>query len=215
MPVRPPCSVYHQWTRRRPHAGHWAGRRLTPDDLTAEGRLEPFQHGVGFRWRYPHLQADTVPAGYQDRVRARPSHGRRVWVQPPGLDGRGARALHVMKLVERFTDAAGDAKPVYLEFGLDTSVYPPWASQKTTRRSPSPGPSGGSASGSRRRRSRPARRCPGEKFTCGPFSNDAPFPLATCAGVDARYRSGALADFVRAYEAALGWEWGDAACNAS
>ncbi|KAH8099980.1 phosphoglycerate mutase-like protein, partial [Cristinia sonorae] len=41
---------------------------LGHDDLTAPGRAQLFQHGVDFRLTYPHLEATTILAGFQDRV---------------------------------------------------------------------------------------------------------------------------------------------------
>jgi acid phosphatase len=41
---------------------------LGVNDLTAPGRQQLFDAGVKYRLRYPHLNATTVLAGYQDRV---------------------------------------------------------------------------------------------------------------------------------------------------
>ena len=63
-----------------------------------------------------------------------------------------------------------------------------------------------------------------EKFTCktsfkGPqvrlVLNEAPLPLTTCAHMDWRYGSCALADFVASHKTAAERTWGDKTWNAT
>ncbi|KAL0948620.1 hypothetical protein HGRIS_010429 [Hohenbuehelia grisea] len=319
---------------------------LGHDDLTAMGRRQLFDHGVDFRLKYPHLIADSVLAGDQDRVIesaqwfAQGYFGRTwtnissaafstiaednvtiSWITPmdtcpkwqyafggnavttwgtvylpaitrrlnklipgvgftdndthgalyacaydyaalgvspwcnvftkqelanfeyeldllmngafgynlPGNMGATLGALFVNKLVERFSNATGDAKPVYLEFGHDTTIDMALAALGLAKDTP-PLSAKGPARPSRKFRT--SQQVPfgaqmiWEKFTCsssfkGPqirlVLNDAPFPLRSCArtSADSRFGSCAFESFVKANSASTSLKWGDAAWNAT
>ncbi|TBU32593.1 phosphoglycerate mutase-like protein, partial [Dichomitus squalens] len=146
----------------------------------------------------------------------------------PSPMGEVLGGLLVRKVVERFTNASGAAKPVYLEFGHDTTIdlaltalglakdTPPLSAQGPVRRA---------------RKFRTSTQVPfaaqmvWERFSCSAsfggapqvrlVLNDAPFPLSTCARMDARYGTCSLADFVASNAASAQHSWGDARWNAT
>ncbi|KAF8559780.1 phosphoglycerate mutase-like protein [Imleria badia] len=122
-------------------------------------------------------------------------------------------AFYVKKLIERLTNATGDAKPLYLEFGHDTSILLPLSTmglnKDTLPLSPRRAPV--------HRRFRTSQQTPfaasmvWEKFTCkksfeGPqvrlVLNGATFPLFICENSmeDKIYGTCSLAEFARVNE---------------
>ncbi|RDX57456.1 phosphoglycerate mutase-like protein [Lentinus brumalis] len=145
----------------------------------------------------------------------------------PGDMGPVLGGLFVKKLAERFTNATGDAQPVYLEFGHDTTIDMALTALGLAKDTPALSATGPAK---RRRKFRTAHQVPfaaqmlWEKFSCtasfeGPqvrlVLNDSPFPLATCTHMDRRYGSCALDDFVAAHAGSVEHSWGDARWNAT
>ena len=126
-----------------------------------------------------------------------------------------------------FTNSTGDAKPVYLEFGHDTTIDMALTGLGLAKDTPTLSAKGPVRSNRKFRTSYQvpfAAQMLWEKFSCtssfdGPqvrlVLNDAPFPLATCKGVDRRYGSCALDDFVASYASSIEHSWGDARWNAT
>ncbi|KAF7327933.1 Phosphoglycerate mutase-like protein [Mycena kentingensis (nom. inval.)] len=147
----------------------------------------------------------------------------------PGAMGPTLGTLYVNKLIERFTNATGDAQEMYLEFGHDTTIDMALTAlglAKDTPALPSSGPVPA------KRAFRTSQQVPfsaqmvWEKFTCtssctGPqirlLLNDAPYPLAGCAKnkFDRTYGTCALEAFVEANSFSTGIVWGDESWNAT
>ncbi|KIJ69292.1 hypothetical protein HYDPIDRAFT_145178 [Hydnomerulius pinastri MD-312] len=120
-------------------------------------------------------------------------------------------SFYINKLIERFTNASGDAKPLYLEFGHDTSILLPLSTmglnKDTSPLSPHRMPA--------HRTFRTSEQTPfaanmiWERFSCqksfeGPhirlLLNGVTYPLTTCekSGKDRRFGTCALSEFVKA-----------------
>ena len=127
----------------------------------------------------------------------------------------------------RFTNATGDAKPVYLEFGHDTTIDLALTALGLARDRP---PLSAAGPVRAHRLWRTSQQVPfaaemvWERFACarsfaGPqvrlVLNGAPVRLAGCKGVSAAYGSCALEEFVKANEASVKGAWGDARWNAT
>ncbi|KAI0366123.1 phosphoglycerate mutase-like protein [Pilatotrama ljubarskyi] len=151
----------------------------------------------------------------------------------PGSMGEVLGSLYVSKLVERFTNSTGDAKPAYLEFGHDTTIDLALTALGLAKDTP-PLSATGPVRASRKWRTSQqvpfAAQMLWEKFTCrsstfsgsharGPqvrlLLNDAPFPLSTCAHMDKKFGSCSLEDFVASHKASAERKWGDAVWNAT
>ncbi|KAI0661591.1 phosphoglycerate mutase-like protein [Cubamyces menziesii] len=145
----------------------------------------------------------------------------------PGSMGEVLGSLYVSKLVERFTNSTGDAKPLYLEFGHDTTIDLVLTALGLAKDTP-PLSAKGPVRANRKWRTTLqvpfAAQMVWEKFTCktsfkGPqvrlVLNEAPLPLTTCAHMDWRYGSCALADFVASHKTAAERTWGDKTWNAT
>ncbi|KAI0768162.1 phosphoglycerate mutase-like protein [Trametes elegans] len=144
----------------------------------------------------------------------------------PNLMGKVLGSLYVSKLVERFTNATGDAKPAYLEFGHDTTIDMALTGLGLAEDSP---PLSARGPVRANRKWRTSEQVPfgaqmlWEKFRCESsfdgapqvrlLLNDAPFPLSTCKGVDRRYGSCGLAEFLGSYATQAETTFGDAAWN--
>ncbi|KAF9227673.1 phosphoglycerate mutase-like protein [Gyrodon lividus] len=138
-----------------------------------------------------------------------------------GVSGHASRgdpgpllgAFYIKKLIERFTNTTGDARPLYLEFGHDTSILMPLSTmglnKDTLPLSPHHMPM--------HRKFRTSQQAPfaanmvWEKFSCkksfaGPqirlLLNRATFPLTICdkSEEDRKYGTCALSEFVKANE---------------
>ncbi|KAI0649365.1 phosphoglycerate mutase-like protein [Trametes meyenii] len=145
----------------------------------------------------------------------------------PNNMGEVLGSLFVNKLVERFTNSTGTAKPVYLEFGHDTTIDMALTALGLAKDAHPLSASGPVRANRNWRTSQQvpfAAQMLWEKFTCktsfrGPqvrlVLNDAPFPLATCKRMDKHLGSCALDDFVAAHAESAKRTWGDAAWNAT
>nr|VWO95905.1 Major glycerophosphoinositol permease GIT3 (GroPCho permease GIT3) (Glycerophosphodiester transporter GIT3) [Ganoderma boninense] len=135
--------------------------------------------------------------------------------------------LLVQKVVERFTNSTGDAKPIYLEFGHDTTIDLAMTALGLAKDTP-PLSAKGPVPPNRKWRTsyqvQFAAQMVWEKFSCtksfsGPqvrlVLNEAPMPLVGCKTVDKRYGSCALDDFVSSNAASAQHSWGDARWNAT
>ncbi|KAH7889343.1 phosphoglycerate mutase-like protein [Phlebopus sp. FC_14] len=156
-----------------------------------------------------------------------------------GMSGMGAYLLpdnmgpllgsvYVNKLIERLTNANGDAKELYLEFGHDVSILLILAAMGLNEDIPP-------LSGDHirpHRRFRTSEQTPfaaqmiWEKFSCaksfkGPqvrlLLNDATYPLSICekSRMDKRYGTCSLHEFIKANSYSTGVQYGDAMWNAS
>ncbi|KAJ7106225.1 phosphoglycerate mutase-like protein [Mycena epipterygia] len=148
----------------------------------------------------------------------------------PGAMGPTLGTLFVNKLIERFSNATGDAQQMYLEFGHDTTIDMALTALGLAK-DKKPLPSSGPVPANRAFRT--SNQVPfsaqmvWEKFTCasscgkGPqirlLLNDAPFPLPACAhsSFDAAHGSCAFDAFVKSNGFSTGIKWGDAAWNAT
>ncbi|RPD61200.1 phosphoglycerate mutase-like protein [Lentinus tigrinus ALCF2SS1-7] len=145
----------------------------------------------------------------------------------PGDMGPVLGSLFVKKLAERFTNSTKDAKPVYLEFGHDTTIDMALTALGLAKDKPALSAKGPARSSRKFRTSLQvpfAAQMLWEKFSCtasfeGPqirlVLNDAPFPLATCRHMDRKYGSCALDDFVVSHADSIAYSWGDARWNAT
>ncbi|KAH7906747.1 phosphoglycerate mutase-like protein [Hygrophoropsis aurantiaca] len=140
----------------------------------------------------------------------------------PAVLGPMLGALYVNKLIERFQDTAGDAKPMYLEFGHDTTIIFALAALGLAKDDPPLGPGGMDP----RRKFRTSDQVPfaanmvWERITCGTsFSgpqirlvlNERTFPLDVCAKTeeDEVYGTCSLENFVAANKFSTGIEYDD------
>ncbi|KAI0073451.1 phosphoglycerate mutase-like protein [Panus rudis PR-1116 ss-1] len=136
-------------------------------------------------------------------------------------------AVYVDKLIERFTNSSGDAQPVYLEFGHDTTIDFTLTGLGLAKDTP-PLPVKGPVPAKRKWRTSTqvpfAAQMVWEKFSCsrsfkGPqvrlVLNDAPFPLSICKKMDKTYGTCSLDDFVASNAKATSLQWGDATWNAT
>ncbi|KAF8844472.1 phosphoglycerate mutase-like protein [Paxillus ammoniavirescens] len=139
-----------------------------------------------------------------------------------------AGTVYVNKLIERFTNSSGDARPLYLEFGHDITILFAMAALDLTRDVPPLSPEGPPP----HRKFRTAEQTPfaanmvWEKFTCthsfdGPqvrlVLNEETFPLHTCERTkyDRRYGTCSLEAFIAANEYSTKIHFGDPIWNAS
>ena len=130
-------------------------------------------------------------------------------------------------LFPSFTNATGDAQSMYLEFGHDTTIDMALTALGLFADHPPLSPTALRPHRAFRTSTQVpfAAQMVWERFSCatslskGPHVrlvlNDAPFPLATCKGVDRRYGSCALDDFVASYASSIEHSWGDARWNAT
>ncbi|KAL1739919.1 histidine phosphatase superfamily, partial [Schizophyllum fasciatum] len=140
----------------------------------------------------------------------------------PGSMGPTIGSLFVNKLIDRFTNATGDAVPLYLEFGHDTTIDLALTALGLAKDAPRLS----STAMPEERKWRTSDQVPfaaqmiWEKFSCtssfeGPqvrlILNDSPFPLLTCANSDEDklYGSCALDAFVAANGFSTTIAWGD------
>lgn len=145
----------------------------------------------------------------------------------PGDMGPLLGSLFVSKLVERFTNATGDARPIYLEFGHDTTIDMALTALGLAKDTPKLSAKGPVKAN---RKWRTAQQVPfgaqmtWEKFSCtssfkGPqirlMLNNAPLPLTPCKRMDKKHGSCALDDFVAVNAFSRNITWGDAAWNAT
>ncbi|KAH7889355.1 phosphoglycerate mutase-like protein [Phlebopus sp. FC_14] len=137
-------------------------------------------------------------------------------------------AFYIQKLIERFTNATGDAKSLYLEFGHDTSILLPLSTMGLNKDDAPLTPYHMRS----HRRFRTSEQVPfaanmiWEKFTCknsfkGPqirlLLNEEPLPLSICqrSGKDRRFGSCALAEFVKSNEFSTSISYGGEIWNAT
>lgn len=136
-------------------------------------------------------------------------------------------ALYVNKLIDRFTNASGDAVPLYAEFGHDTTAVLALTGLGLIKDRPELSADGPVNS---TRKWRTSNQVPfgaqmvWEKFECtssfeGPqirlVLNDAPLPITVCKNMNQRLGSCSLDDFVTSQAAARNVSWGDATWNAT
>ena len=139
----------------------------------------------------------------------------------------GVLSAYVLIRHHSFTNSTGDAKPLYLEFGHDTTIDMALTGLGLAKDTPKLSARGPVRSNRKFRTSYQvpfAAQMLWEKFSCassfeGPqirlVLNDAPFPLSTCARMDKHYGSCSLADFVKSNAASAQHSWGDARWNAT
>ncbi|EIN04060.1 phosphoglycerate mutase-like protein [Punctularia strigosozonata HHB-11173 SS5] len=146
----------------------------------------------------------------------------------PGKMGPTLGALYVDKLIERFSNKTGDAEPIYLEFGHDTTIDMILTALGLAKDTPRLSASGPVPA---HRKWRTSEQVPfgaqmiWEKFSCtssfeGPqirlVLNDAPMPLTFCeTHATKEYGTCAFSDFVKANAFSTSITWGDAAWNAT
>lgn len=146
----------------------------------------------------------------------------------PDPMGATIGSLYVNKLIDRFTNASGDAVLLYLEFGHDTTIDLALTALGLAKDDP---PLSTTAMPEERawhtsQQVPFAAQMIWEKFSCsssfeGPqirlILNDAPFPLSTCADSedDLMYGSCALDAFVSANGDSTTVSWGDKTWNAT
>ncbi|KIJ16939.1 hypothetical protein PAXINDRAFT_168380 [Paxillus involutus ATCC 200175] len=153
-----------------------------------------------------------------------------------GVSGHASRgdpgpllgAFYIKKLIERFTNATGDAQPLYLEFGHDTSILLPLSTMGLNKDTFPLSPQHMLA----HRKFRTSRQTPfaanmvWEKFSCkksfeGPqirlLLNRATFPLTICekSEGDRRYGTCALGEFVKANEYSTSIDYHSESWNAT
>ncbi|OSD06427.1 phosphoglycerate mutase-like protein [Trametes coccinea BRFM310] len=145
----------------------------------------------------------------------------------PGSMGEVLGSLYVSKLVERLTNSTGDAKPLYLEFGHDTTIDMALTALGLAKDTPPLSAKGPVRANRKWRTSLQvpfAAQMVWERFSCatsfkGPqvrlVLNDSPFPLSTCARMDGRYGTCAVGDFVASHKGSAERKWGDAVWNAT
>ncbi|KAJ6624028.1 histidine phosphatase superfamily [Mycena sp. CBHHK59/15] len=137
----------------------------------------------------------------------------------PGAMGPTLGTLYVNKLIERFSNASGDAQQMYLEFGHDTTIDMALTALGLAN-DKKPLPERGPVPANR------SWRTSTQKFSCtssfkGPqirlLLNDAPFPLPACAAshADTAHGSCAFERFVKTNSFSTNITWGDAAWNAT
>ena len=139
----------------------------------------------------------------------------------------GVLSAYVLIRHHSFTNSTGDAKPLYLEFGHDTTIDMALTGLGLAKDTPKLSARGPVRSNRKFRTSYQvpfAAQMLWEKFSCtssfdGPqvrlVLNDAPLPLATCKHVSKKYGSCALDDFVASYKDSIEHAWGDARWNAT
>ncbi|KAH7926093.1 phosphoglycerate mutase-like protein [Leucogyrophana mollusca] len=147
----------------------------------------------------------------------------------PGEMGPLLGSLYVNKLVGRFTNATGDASPLYLEFGHDTTIDMVLTALGLAK-DRVPLPVKGPINPSREWRTSSqvpfAAKMVWERFTCsksfeGPqirlLLNDVTYPLSTCSKTrkDESYGTCSLGAFVSVNNFSTSIQWGDATWNAT
>ncbi|KAJ7170878.1 phosphoglycerate mutase-like protein [Mycena crocata] len=147
----------------------------------------------------------------------------------PSLMGPTLGTLFVNKLIERFSNATGDAQQMYMEFGHDTTIDMALSALGLAKDKKPLSPSGPAPPNRAFRTSTQvpfAAQMVWEKFTCASSSkgpqirlllNDSPFPLTSCgkSHFDSKYGSCAFDAFVKANSFSTGITWGDATWNAT
>ncbi|KAJ8519066.1 hypothetical protein ONZ45_g3959 [Pleurotus djamor] len=146
----------------------------------------------------------------------------------PNNMGPTLGSLYVSTLIERFSNSSGTAKPVYLEFGHDTTIDLALTALGLVKDTP-PLRVGGPVPPTRKFRTSQqvpfAAQMIWEKFSCATdpspqirlLLNGAPFPLTNCAtsARDRAHGTCSLATFIRANRKSTSVKWGDAAWNAT
>ncbi|KAH7913719.1 phosphoglycerate mutase-like protein [Hygrophoropsis aurantiaca] len=136
-------------------------------------------------------------------------------------------AVYVKKLIERLTNSTGDAKPLYLEFGHDVTIYLALTALGLAKDSSNPSDDDTIRSDRQLRTSYQAPFAANmvwEKFTCSKsfegsqvrlVLNEATFPLTICARTDddKSYGTCSLGAFVAANQRSTDIELGDKRWN--